>query len=167
MEPHAAQDRLSFVCNWKHMHSEAKSKAEPPQPTGPPLPPSPSTSPPFPSPGSGVPHFGPGQVAGSSAFIELTDLALHVRFSSMGRLYHVSCESFKAPHWNMSDSLESAEEGGLDIESDMLWEHKLYCTVHSPRYAMSGWDRPWIQGRSITNSYITARLHKGRMYDIY
>lgn len=35
MEPHAAQDRLSFVCNWKHMHSEAKTKAEPPQPTSP------------------------------------------------------------------------------------------------------------------------------------
>ena len=29
------------------------------------------------------------------AFIELSDLALHVKFSSMGRLYHVSCESFK------------------------------------------------------------------------
>ena len=42
MEPHAAQDRLSFVCNWKHMHSEAESKTEPPQLTStrPPLPPS-------------------------------------------------------------------------------------------------------------------------------
>lgn len=30
------------------------------------------------------------------AFIELTDLAIHVKFSSMGRLYRVSCEPFKA-----------------------------------------------------------------------
>lgn len=90
------------------------------------------------------------------AFIELTDLALHVKFSSMGRLYHVSCKSFKLSDWNLSGSWKSAEEGGLDIESDMLWEHKQYCTVHSPRSVMSGRDRPWMQGRSITNSYITA-----------
>ena len=109
MEPHAAQDRLSFVCNWKHMHSEARSKAEPPQRTGSPPPQLHPTTAPllFPSlpssslpPGSGVPHFGPSQVAGHiahslRAFIELTDLALHVKFGSMGRLYRVSCESFK------------------------------------------------------------------------
>lgn len=58
--------------------------------------------------------------------------------------------------WNLSGSWESAEEGGLDIESDMLWEHKQYCTVHSPQSVMSGRDRPWMQCKSIINSYITA-----------
>lgn len=48
----------------------------------------------------------------------------------MERLYHVSSDSFKLSNLNVSDSWESAEEGGLDIESDMLWEHKQYCTVH-------------------------------------
>lgn len=169
MEPHAAQDRLSFVCNWKHMHCEAKSKAEPPQPTGPHTTTT-STSPSLP-PGLGC-HIlveAKWQVTLQSlrAFIELTDLALHVKFSSMGRLYRVSCKSFKPWDWNLSGSWESTEEGGLDIGSDMLWEHKQYCTVHSPRSVMSGRDRPRMQSRGITSSYIRERLHKGRMYDIY
>lgn len=95
MEPHAAQDRLSFVCNWKHMHCEAKSKAEPPQPTAPhytslflPL-----------GLGCHILVQAKWQVTLQSlrAFIELADLALHVKFSSMGRLYRVSCKPFKAP----------------------------------------------------------------------
>lgn len=60
MEPHAAQDRLSFVCNWKHMHCEAESKVKPPQPTRLPL------TLHLPTLGSGMPHFGPGQVWGHS-----------------------------------------------------------------------------------------------------
>lgn len=68
--------------------------------------------------------------SGRPQCIELTDLALHVKLSSMGQLYRVSCESFKPSDWNLSDNWESAEEGGLDIKSEMLWEHMqlLYCT---------------------------------------
>lgn len=81
------------------MHSEAKSKAEQPQPTGPtplPLPPPP---PPLPSVWGAILVRAKWQdtVQGLKEFIELTDLALHVKFSSLGRLYHVSCESFMPP----------------------------------------------------------------------
>lgn len=77
------------------MHCEAKSKAEPPQPTAPhytslflPL-----------GLGCHILVQAKWQVTLQSlrAFIELADLALHVKFSSMGRLYRVSCKPFKAP----------------------------------------------------------------------
>lgn len=181
MEPHAAQDRLSFVCNWKHMHSEARSKAEPPRRTGSPHPNStllhlPSSSLP---PGSGLPHFGPSQskwqvtLQNLRAFIELSDLALHVKFSSMGWLYRVSCESFKPPRteiWVAVESLLRKEALTLSLTcfentsgTILFIRHGLWCLDV---------DGPRVHGRSIINSYITdfwteARLHKGRMYDIY
>ena len=105
MEPHAVQDRLPFVCNWKHMHSEAKTKAEPPQPTGP-LPPPPPLTPLLPGLGCHILVRAKWQatVQTLEEFIELTDLASHVKFSSMGRLYHMSCESFKPLEIITSDS---------------------------------------------------------------
>lgn len=158
MEPHAAQDRLSFVCNWKHMQSEAESKAERPQPTSAPHPAPPCTSPS--SIGSGVPHFGRGQMECDRAESECIywttwpGNACQIQFN--GTTVSRVLWGFRPSDRNVSDNRESAEEGGLDIESDMLWEHKQYCTVHSPRSVMSGHDRPWTQGRRIINSYITA-----------
>lgn len=65
MEPHAAQDRLSFVCNWKHMHCEAKSKRGK-EVKKPPKPRKAHRTLYLPLLRSGVSYFGPGQVRGHS-----------------------------------------------------------------------------------------------------
>lgn len=171
MEPHAAQDRLSFVCNWKHMHCEAKSKAEPPQPTAPPL------HLPFPSPGSWVPHSGPGQVAGHIAepesiyWTSWPGITCQIQFNGTT----VSCvlRTFQGSGTEIWVAVESLlRKEALTLSLTCYENTSKYCTVHSVRSVMSGRDRPWMQGRTITNSYITAfstraRLHKGRIYDIY
>lgn len=76
------------------MHCEAKSKAKPPQPTAPYY-----TSPFFPlGLGCHILVQAKWQVTLHSltAFIDPADLALDVKFSSMGRVYRMSCEPFKA-----------------------------------------------------------------------
>lgn len=156
MEPHAAQDRLSFVCNWKHMHREAKSKARAAATD------SPLATPPLSFPpgvwGCHILAQAKWQVAlhRSRLFTEHADLAVACQIQFSGTTVSRVVQTFRGfggETWVAVGSL--LKEAGFDIESDMQWEHRRPCTGHSPRSALSGEERLWMQGRAITLSYVT------------
>lgn len=134
MEPHAVQHRLSFVCNWKHMHppkprmKQSRRNWRAPASPSPPL-----------GLGCHILREAKWQVTLRTlgAFIDRDDLDLHVKLSTMGRLYRVSC----------SQSWVSAKEPGLGTKSDVQREHKRFCTYCV--IAMAGHKSSRVQGRAI------------------
>lgn len=123
MEPHAAQDRLSFVCNWKHMHCEVKSKAKPTQPT---RHPSPAPAP-LPLPlGLGC-HFLVQAKWESTCWTNWPGITCQIQFSRTAVSYVLWV--FQTLRLKCEWQLRVCEEGDLDIESDMFSGHKQHTVL--------------------------------------
>lgn len=121
---------------------------------------SPATPPFASSPGSGVPHSGPGQVTGHIAeperiyWTSWPGIICQIQF--IGTTVSCVLRTFQGSSTEIWVAFESLRRKEALTSSPSCCENtSKYSSVHLIRSVMSGCDRPWKHGRTITDSYIT------------